>query len=219
MNLFDRSRDRLIKKSKSLQRSYKRNKPCPHLVIDDLFDPKILNRLLNEFLFKCDREDLNWQITADLKLESLAVERLSDFTRTFYFWLNSQDFVSALNLALDRQGRLVGDPSLYGSGLCGILPGGKLESCSDIIVHPHLPLICQYNLIICLNPYWNWDWGGAIELYSSDDENSKKSYTPWFNRTVILPITDTTKYKICTSEYSHQSSKFLSIYYWSLIKK
>ena len=219
MNIFNQTRDRLLDESFTLQQSYKQASFCPHLVIDELFNCEILYSLLNEFLFKLDESGYSWRITQNLKLESLAVDLLSDSTRTFYFWLNSPDFLEALILALGREEKsLVGDCTLYGAGLCGILPGGKLESCGNRRIHPNLPLICEFNLIICLNSNLHNN-GGTIEIYSSENEHHRCVYQPRFNRTLILPITDKVKYRITTSDRSYESAKFFSIYYWSLIPK
>ena len=218
MNIFNPTRDRLIRESASLAQSYKQGFPCPHLVVDELFDSEILYCLLNDFLFKRDEAGINWQVTKDLKLESKTVRRLSDSTRTFYFWLNSPDFIDALTLAIGRKkNSLVGDPTLYGAGLCGILPGGKLESSCSVITHPHLPLVCEFNLIICLNDSLNSNGEGKIELYSDQEKDDEITYESKFNRTLILPITDKVQYRITTSDRSFESSKFFSIYYWSRI--
>ncbi len=218
MNIFNPTRDHLTRESASLAQSYKQGFPYPHLVVDELFDSEILYSLLNEFLFKRDEAGINWQITKDLKLESKTVRRLSDSTRTFYFWLNSPDFIDALTLAIGRkENSLVGDPTLYGAGLCGILPGGKLESICSFITHPHLPLVCEFNLIICLNDSLNSNGEGKIELYSDQKKDYGITYKSKFNRTLILPITDKVKYRISTSDRSFESSKFFSIYYWSRI--
>lgn len=217
MNIFNPTRDLLKDKGEFLQQFYLAQKPCPHLVIDELFDSEILYCLLDEFLFDLKQAKLNWRITKDLKLESIAVRDLSDFTRTFYFWLNSHDFISPLTRAVGYEPKsLVGDPTLYGASLCGILPGGKLESCDHISSHPHLPLVCQFNLIICLNSHQNDKCEGNIELFDSQDEYYQ-SYQSQFNRTLILPMTNQVKYRITTSDRSYESSKFFSIYYWSLI--
>ena len=218
MNIFNRTQNRLIDESFRLQKSYREAAPCSHLVIDELFDPEILYSLLNEFFFKLDEAGYSWRITPNLKLESLAVDRLSDSTRTFYFWLNSPDFIKALTLALGKEeNSLVGDRTFYGAGLCGILPGGKLESCGNTRIHPNLPLICEFNLIICLNNNLHNNNRGIIELYSSEKEHHRSVYQPQFNRTLVLPITNKVKYRITTSDRSYESSKFFSIYYWSLI--
>ena len=112
MNIFNPTRDHLIRESASLAKSYQQGKPCCHLVIDELFDSEILYCLLNEFSFKRDEAGINWQITTDLKLKSTAVARLSASTRTFYFWLNSPDFIDALTLAIGgKANSLVGDPN------------------------------------------------------------------------------------------------------------
>ena len=218
MDIFNLSRDRLLDDFESLQQSYKQGKPCPHLVIDNLFDTQILNSILREFPLNRDRDLLNWEISEERKVKSQEVGCLSDLAITFYFWLNSQDFIHALNpiVARDRNS-LISDPFFYGAGLYEIAPGGQLESNDDIIVHPNLPLICKFNLIICLNKYWNSDWGGKIEIHSFQDTNHKVSYTTRFNRTIILPITGQNLYRLLTSDRSERSSKFLSIFYWGLI--
>lgn len=221
MNIFNPSRVRLLKEFESLQRTYKQSQPCPHLLIDNLFNPKILDYVLNEFPINYEQEIFNCEITGDLTVEFKEVKKLSDFARTFYFWLNSQDFINAFSLVIDQEKKsLIGDPLLCDAGLYEILPGGQLESLEsndDIILHPNFPLICQFNLIICLNKYGISTCGEKIEIYSSQDLNQKVSYIPRFNRTIILPMRGKHRYRIMTCDCSERSSKFLSIYYWSLI--
>jgi Rps23 Pro-64 3,4-dihydroxylase Tpa1-like proline 4-hydroxylase len=78
------------------------------------------------------------------------------------------------------------------------------------------------NLLIYLNPQWQADWGGNLELHSNPrqpEENKIKSFVPIFNRCLIFE----------TNEYSwhgfsqinlpenqrHLSRKSLSIYLYS----
>jgi Rps23 Pro-64 3,4-dihydroxylase Tpa1-like proline 4-hydroxylase len=78
------------------------------------------------------------------------------------------------------------------------------------------------NLLIYLNPQWQADWGGNLELHSNPrqpEENKIKSFVPIFNRCLIFE----------TNEYSwhgfsqinlpenqrHLSRKSLSIYLYT----
>ena len=218
MNRFNQSRNRLIEELEYLQQDYQQSQPCSHLVIDDLFLPEILEEVRQEFALKNHHNLANSEIPQNSQIKSRKVRELSDLTRTFYFWLNSHDFIQALTLAVgcDRHS-LIGDPDLYGAGIHEILPGDKLESNQNIVMHTRLPLLCRFNLIICLNHQSNTDWAGSLEIYNCQTQTKHIIYRLQFNRTFILPLTNKVKYKIATSDRSRNSSKFLSIYYWSLV--
>ena len=215
MNRFNYSRNLLINRFDSLQQIYQQNQPYPHLVIDDLFESEILTLILKEF--DCNSNEIfRNQNQENVQIKTIPVKQLSKFGRTVYFWLNSKDFVYALSLVLDRpRNSLLGDPHYHGAGIHELLPGGQIESQSDVLIHPKLPLIFKFNLIVCLSQQNRTQGNGAIEIYNSQIETPIVKHSLQFNRTFILPMTDRAKYRILTA--SDRSSQFLSIYYWSLI--
>lgn len=220
MNIFNPSRNRLINEFETLQQTYQQASPVPHLTIDRLFDPKILLTILPDFALDHDCQTTNCKQFPDFKIKSWTVARLSDHTRTFYFWLNSPDFIRAMTLVVNKpKDSLLGDPTFYGAGLHEILPGGQVKSYQGRIVHCCLPLKCQFNLITCLSPVDSQDFPGKIEIFSAQQKHSQVTYSLKFNRTFILPIIHQAQYRIINHGSDRQSLKLLSIYYWSLESK
>ena len=218
MNRFNSSTSLLVCQSKSLKQTYQTNQPSSHLVIDGLFESEVIELILQEFV-KRDRYVDECQTVENLAVKTKPVQELSAFGRTLYFWLNSPDFIRPLSLIVDRErDSLLGDPYYYGAGIHELLPGENIESQHNSSLHGKLPLICQFNLIICLNTQNTPEWLGKMEISYTETKTTKTvNYSLRSNRTFILPMTNGAKYKVKTSDRSIYSSKFLSIYYWSLI--
>jgi hypothetical protein len=217
LDLFTRVTHRLRNESESLRKTYSEGKPYPHLVIDDLFDPQILDRIVAEFPQTEQKKDwLVWDTKHELKTTSRGINGLSPFTQIFCLWLSSSEFINELQKIVGLY-NLVGDPVFHGAGLHEMHPGGWLEMHADYTRHYTLPLMRRINLLIYLNRDWNPNWGGELVLGDKKNPENKVSYPPYFNRTVIFPTTSETMHgapnKIsCPKD---RTRKLLSIYYWT----
>lgn len=214
---FTKALDRLRDESQLLCHSYAAAKPYPHLVIDNLFEPELLNRLVAEFPQSHTRDWLIWESTHESKTTSKGIDNLSIFTQMFCLWLNSRDVISAIELIVGIN-NLVGDPLFHGAGLHEMYRNGWLEMHADYTKHFSLPLMRRINILIYLNQDWDASWGG--ELVLQDPKNGQKvSYLPNFNRTIIFPTTAKTLHGVpnTLSCPLDRSRKLLSIYYWTPI--
>ncbi len=210
--------DRLRLQSDSLRESYLQGKPYPHLVIDNLFEPETLNRIVADFPKSEDRNWIVWDTAHELKTTSKGIDNLSMFTQLFCLWLNSKDFIRAIEgiVGVDN---LVGDPLFFGAGLHEMYQGGWLEMHADYTKHFSLPLMRRFNLLIYLNEDWDSNWGGELALRNPHNPQDLVSYPPYFNRTIIFPTTAKTFHGVPTALTCplDRSRKLLSIYYWSAI--
>ncbi len=216
LTAFTHALNHLQNQSELLRQSYKTAKPYPHLVIDDLFNPELLDRLVADFPKPKNRDWLVWDTKNELKTTSRGINGLSLFTQMFCLWLNSQDVINAIEsiVGIDN---LVGDPLFHGAGLHEMYRDGWLEMHADYTKHFSLPLMRRINILIYLNRDWNTDWGGELVLQDSNNQQNKISYAPYFNRTIIFPTTAKTLHGVpnhlsCPINYSR---KLLSIYYWT----
>lgn len=202
--------------SQSLKQSYLSAKPYSHLVIDDLFAPELLDRLVAEFPDRQRRDWLVWDTNNELKTTSRGIAGLSTFTQMFSLWLNSQDVISAIE-AIVGIDNLVGDPQFHGAGLHEMYRDGWLQMHADYTKHFSLPLMRRINILIYLNRDWESDWGGDLVLEDPKDKTSQASYSPCFNRTIIFPTTAKTFHGVPTPLAcpENRSRKLLSIYYWT----
>jgi len=100
--------------------------------------------------------------------------------------LNSPGFVSWLS-TLTGIPNLVSDPSLEGGGLHQSGRGGFLNVHTDFSHHHyHKHWRRRVNLILYLNPAWQAEWGGAIELWDGKMRSCVAKYQPLLNHALIF---------------------------------
>jgi hypothetical protein len=170
--------------------AYKTAQPFPHIVIDDFFDPVILDRVLSEFP---GEDGIDWQRYAapktEVKLASKSEQQIGLFTRYLIYSLNSAAFMNFLEQLTGISG-LLPDPHLWGGGLHQIMPGGKLAVHTDFNRYEHMKLDRRLNVLLYLNRDWHDDWAGHLELWSRDMSACVQKVAPVFNRLVCFSTTD-----------------------------
>ena len=108
--------DRMAQSTGELRASYVAAKPFPHFVVDNFFDPALLEQVLAEFPRP---GQIDWHIFNNDKEIKLAENRETSFgpaTRLLLYHLNSMtflDFLSAVTCIPD----LIPDPTFTGGGL------------------------------------------------------------------------------------------------------
>ena len=218
LRAFTQALERLQNDSESLQKTYLQARPYPHLVIDDLFNPALLERLIAEFPTAKNRDWLVWDTNHELKTTSRGIDGLSTFTQMFCLWLNSREVINAIESIVGMK-NLVGDPLFHGAGLHEMYRDGWLEMHADYTRHFTLPLVRRFNILIYLNQDWDDSWGGELVLQDSKNKSDRASYAPYFNRTIIFPTNAQTFHGVpnAVSCPINCSRKLLSIYYWTPI--
>jgi 2OG-Fe(II) oxygenase superfamily len=216
LDLFTKSIAKLRKNTESFQTQYVSGQPYPHLVIDDLFEAEILDRIVAEFPKAENRDWIVWDTDNETKSTSRGIAGLPMFTQIFSLWLNSSEFIDEMK-KITGIDDLVPDPLFFGAGLHDMYRNGWLEVHADYTKHPVMPLTRRINLLIYLNRDWDPDWGGSLELWDSPNPKQKVSYSCDFNRSIIFPTTSETMHGVphrlsCPPGRSRQ---LLSIYYWS----
>lgn len=174
-----------IAKSKAAE--YAAAPPFPHIILDDFFDPAILDAVLDEFPNPRDR---NWTLhdtPEELKLQSSVENEIPLHTRHFLYALNSGYFLKFLE-KLTGIRNLIADPHFHGGGLHQIVPGGKLAIHIDFNKHLELGLDRRLNLILYLNKNWKAEYGGDFELWNRDMTQMEKRVAPLFNRVLIFTL-------------------------------
>ena len=115
--------DELISQNRA--RDYQENEPFPHTVIDNFFDPSIVDRVLSEFPSARDIDWEEYDSFEEVKLATGSELQIKSFTRYLIYSLNSSTFINFLETLTGISG-LIADPHLSGGGLHQIMPGGKL---------------------------------------------------------------------------------------------
>jgi hypothetical protein len=106
---------------------YAAAQPFPHIVIDDFFDPAVLERVLAEFP---DKRDKNWgerDIPEEVKLFSKGELGIPYYTKQLLYAMNSSGFLQFLE-KLTGIPKLIGDPQYEAADFIKSSPEGSWRS-------------------------------------------------------------------------------------------
>ena len=169
---------------------YVANKPWPHLVIDDFFDPEWLERVRLEAA-ATDRSK-RYAKFLDRKTDHNKFAFLPDAvgpeTTRLVNFLNSGPFLTFLEKLTGITG-LLADPSYFGGGLHKILTGGFLEIHADFNHLKRYDLERRLNLLLYLNKDWQPSYQGDLEMWDRPSMTRVTAIAPVFNRCVIFSTT------------------------------
>ncbi|OUL98357.1 2OG-Fe(II) oxygenase [Variovorax sp. JS1663] len=160
-------------------------RPFPHLVLDDIFHPALLELVLEEFEAQPD----NW---TDVKSRYESTRRsvlgptLAPATQLYFDIIHSGWFIDWLS-SLTGVPYLLSDPKLFGGGLHESRTGATFAVHRDFNRHRHLGLKNEMVFITYLNKGWNPDWGSALELWDKKHDRCVTTVQPEFGRTILLP--------------------------------
>ncbi len=208
--------DRLMAEKDRFREQFVAGKPYPHVVIDNFFDPEVLDRVMADFPSQSGRDWIKYDTENEIKQTSRGIADLSAFTQAFFMQICAEPMMKFLREVTGHQD-LVPDPLFHGGGLHESFRGGWLNVHVDWTQHPVLPLARRLNLIIYLNRDWDPAWGGALDLCDHVTKHADTQVVPIFNRAVIFETNDQTLHGFpepltCPVDHSRKS---ISLFYWS----
>jgi hypothetical protein len=172
----------------ALRRQYREAAPYPFVKMENFLDPTFAREVAGAYptfenattqgrTFASVNERKKVQIT-DAKLFPEPVARLNAV-------LASPEFLSDLSYITGIP-RLLADEELVGGGIHVTGPGGRLDVHVDFNYIEARKLHRRLNLLLYLNPTWQEDWGGHIQLWDKDVTVCKQAFAPALNRCVIF---------------------------------
>ncbi len=169
---------------------YARAKPFPHLMLDGIFNPRLLRAIVNEFPDQNTNivEEHNDGVYVRHKHNTTWETRFGHQTKSLFAVLSSPPVLLALERVCGISG-LIADPYMFGGGLHFTGSGGKLAVHADFNRHPKLNLDRRLNLLIYLNEGWTEANQGWLELWDRDMGTCVTRISPVFNRLVIFGTT------------------------------
>ena len=217
MNFTQKNINELNKFAYMKKEEYLNASPFPHIVIDNLFDENLLNRILKEFPENIQQIGDNFNNKAEKKLSLNDTNKFSNETNNFINFLNSKKFIDFLQNITDVEEKLIPDPYLIGGGLHELNEEGYLNIHADFNMHPTMKLDRRLNILIYLNKDWKNSFGGQLELWNKDMTKCCQSIIPEFNRMVVFSTNSFSYHgnpnKIdCPSNLTRKS---LALYYYS----
>lgn len=161
-------------------------KPCPHLVLKDIFNPRLLEMVLEEF----DTHPAGgW---ADIKSRyeshrrSIYGNEMGPATQLYFQIVGSGWFIDWVGAVVGVP-YLLPDPKLWGGGLHESRTGSSFAVHLDFNRHPVLGLKNELVFITYLNKGWDPEWGSALELWEKNPDRCVTTVQPEFGHTIFLP--------------------------------
>ena len=182
---------RMARIAESARASYAGAKPFPHVVLDDFFDPALLDLIVSEFPGPDEIKWHRFDNAREIKLAANSDASFGPATRLFLYHLNSMTFLEFISRVTGIE-NLISDPCFDGGGLHQIVRGGKLGIHADFNKHSRYGLDRRLNLLLYLNKNWPEEYGGHLELWNRDMTRCEARILPLFNRMVVFGTTDFT---------------------------
>ncbi len=180
--------DRLNSDLLSFKEKFQNQQPFNFLFLNNFFKQEMAELLLEQYP-SIDQGD--WKGITYMNQKNKF--ELSDFHslpifQSVFDELNSQEFIEWLQKLTGIAEPLLGDKSLFGSGLHQSVDGAFLNVHVDYNIHPVSQLHRRLNVLIYLNKNWKDPYGGNIEFWDFVDNKKKRiaSFQPSFNTCVIF---------------------------------
>ena len=202
----------------SLRRRFLQNQPCPHVHLEEFLDPEIAVALAREFPDMATDAWTRYKHQNENKLGLAKRSLFPPLLGEMVDELNSPPFVRWLS-ELTGIPDLVSDDMLEGGGLHQSGTGGFLNVHTDFSNHHyHKHWRRQVNLILYLNPNWDEQWGGALELWDRKMRQCVVKVPPLLNQALIFR-TDEISYHGFPEPLrcpEGESRKSLALYYYTV---
>ncbi|MET0902838.1 MAG: 2OG-Fe(II) oxygenase [Acidimicrobiales bacterium] len=197
---------------------YAAAEPYPHITLDNVLHPDALHAIYAEFEAIPESTWTNYLHLNERKFGHTDVHHWGHRLQELRDELSSERFVSFVS-AVTGIADLHADDVMDGGGLHRSLPGGFLNIHADFSAHHSKPgWRRRVNLLLYLNPDWQPDWGGALQLWSKDMQRCVTRIEPKANR-ILLFTTD------ADSFHGHpeplrfpagQARRSLALYYFTI---
>jgi len=205
-----------------LRRQYRENTPCPHILLKDFLEPDVASEMAAQFPQAATDAWTQYKHANENKLGMAKRQLFPPAIGAVTDELNSPEFVGWIS-ELTGIPNLMADPMLEGGGLHQSGRGGYLNVHTDFSMHHfHANWRRRVNLILYLNPGWQEEWGGALELWekSADGKMTRcgAKYPPLLNHALIFTTDERSLHGFpdaltCPKE---ESRKSLALYYYTV---
>jgi Rps23 Pro-64 3,4-dihydroxylase Tpa1-like proline 4-hydroxylase len=199
------------------RRTYRDNPPCPHILLEDFVALESALAAAQHFPGPETEAWIQYKHQNENKLGLTKRDMFPLQLALIVDELNSPEFVGWLSELTGIPG-LMADHSMEGGGLHQSTRGGFLNIHTDFSMHHyHKTWRRRVNLILYLNPDWQAEWGGAIELWDTQMRNCEAKYLPFLNHALIFTTDEKSLHGFpdplqCPED---ESRKSVALYYYT----
>lgn len=199
-----------------LNEAYQAGNPFPHIVIDDFLPEPLLRKCLEEFKEEARDEGETFDRAQERLKTQYPPDKMGPVARNLFYTFNSLPFIRVIENISGIKG-LIPDPYFRGAGLHEIRTGGHLSVHADFNHHVNMDLERRINLLIYLNDDWKDEYGGQLELWTTDMKSKEQSIVPLFNRAAMFSTTSFSNHGN-PNPVAHpdgRSRKSIALYYYT----
>ena len=181
---------RLTDDPNTLHASWESAKPFKHIILEDAFDPELLERVCRD-IPRIDDE--TWVRESDERIKQFnhrSPVSLGKGASELVTLLHSAAFLYFLS-EVTGIWELLPDPYLQGASYHVVPRGGFFQVHVDRNIAYSTGLVRRLALMLYLNKGWKTEYGGQFELWNETGTERMKSVEPVFNRCLIFEVTDT----------------------------
>ena len=189
---FDRPTLRTL--ALSLRDRYAKATPHPHVSVDEVLGDPLARALASVFPgpthASWKRHDYLEQSARLGNLQRSNFEGVHPALRHLLAELSGMAFLDFLETLAGVEG-LIPDAHFRGAGLHLTLRGGHLALHADFNRDRFRSLSRRVTVLYYLNPGWQQEWGGELELWSADLARCEVKIAPLLDRLVVMAHGDT----------------------------
>jgi hypothetical protein len=167
-----------------LRQKFSTAKPFPHVVVDNLFQPAFLEKVLEDFSVGFG-DWVHYNTADEVKRGTRPNAKLGAGSQRYFDVIHRGQFVQFLSAVTGFEG-LLPDPSLFGGGLHEIPSGGRFSVHTDFNRHPVTELDNRLVFITYLNKDWQHAYGGRLELWDAQTKQCVSEVVPLFGRSILF---------------------------------
>jgi len=205
-----------------LQKQFSEARPFRHVVIENFFEASFCQRLCAEFPAFDTRAALNENGEIGGKATQEKIQKLGASFRLLDEVVQSRSFRELIG-EITGVPDLQYDPHYFGGGTHENRHGQDLDPHVDFNFHPITRQHRRLNLIVYLNPEWQDEWGGSLQLhkdpYLDPSQDEIVTLTPLMNRCVIFETTESSWHGFARinlpPEKQPISRKSFALYYYT----
>jgi Rps23 Pro-64 3,4-dihydroxylase Tpa1-like proline 4-hydroxylase len=171
-----------------LRKEFSEAKPFPFVKIEEFLEPAFAQQVAAAYPSFDDALNQGRTFTTVNERKKVQITKAELFAPPIGCLneaLASPQFLADLSY-ITAMPNLLADAELVGGGMHITGPGGRLDVHLDFNYMEERKLHRRLNLLLYLNPLWEKEWGGDIQLWDKDVKHCEASFSPTFNRCVIF---------------------------------
>ncbi|RYG95878.1 MAG: 2OG-Fe(II) oxygenase, partial [Alphaproteobacteria bacterium] len=176
----------------AIRAEYRAAKPFPFFKIENFLLPDFLARVVAAYPSYETARTMGREFTAvneRLKIQVTDREQFPDPVKQLADELNGPEFLADMEYITDIP-NLLADTAFGGGGMHLSSSGGRLDVHVDFNFLDRMQTFRRLNILVYLNPEWQEDWGGRIELWDKDVTRAEHSFAPVVNRCVVFETSE-----------------------------